>query len=103
MLSISQEARELILGRGSPVRLELARVVSGGCGVPPLQSRPSVRFGAPPPPLRDQYESRDIDGITVHVPRALPAEQRLTLGVVSFLGFRRLVLEGWNPLGWNLT
>jgi hypothetical protein len=103
MLSISPQARELIRGKGLPVRLELARVVQGCCGVPPLEEKPAVRFGPPPPALRDRYEVRDIDGITVHVPRALPAHRHLTLGVASFLGIRRVVLEGWNPLGWELT
>ncbi|HVI76069.1 MAG TPA: CC/Se motif family (seleno)protein [Anaeromyxobacteraceae bacterium] len=101
MLSISPEARALILEKGAPVRLELSRAVHGGCGVPPLQERPTVRFGPPPSFLSHHYEARDVDGITFHVPRALPKDRPLTVGVASFLGIRRLVVEGWNPLGWE--
>ena len=101
MLSISPEARALILEKGAAVRLELARRVHGGCGVPPLQERPTVRFGPPPSFLSRHYEARDVDGITFHVPRALPKDRPLTVGVASFLGIRRLVVEGWNPLGWE--
>ena len=103
MLSISPEARALILEKGAAVRLELARRVHGGCGVPPLQERPTVRFGPPPSSLRHAYETRDVNGLTVHVPRALPDDRPLTVGVASFLGIRRLVVEGWNPLGWELS
>ncbi|GEJ58307.1 CC/Se motif family (seleno)protein [Anaeromyxobacter diazotrophicus] len=103
MISLTPAARELILAKGVAVRLELARVVHGGCGVPPLQERPSVRFGAPPAAERDAYRESTVDGITVHVPRALPDGRALTLGVASFLGLRRLVLQGWNPLGWELS
>ncbi len=103
MLSLTPAARELILAKGAPVRLELARVVHGGCGVPPLQERPAVRFGAPPAEALDAYQAVTVDGVTVHVPRALPDDRPLTVGVASFLGLRRLVLEGWNPLGWELS
>jgi hypothetical protein len=103
MLSVSPQARALIAAKGAPVRLDLARRVYGGCGVPSLEGRPAVRFGAPPPSAAEAYEERSIDGVTVHVPRALPASQDLTLAVASFLGVKRLVVEGWNPLGWSVT
>ena len=103
MLSISPEARALILARRAPIRLELARAVHGGCGVPPLQERPAVRFGAPPAAAAGAFELRELDGIAIHVPRALRDDRSLTIAVASFLGVRRLVVEGWNPLGWELT
>ena len=103
MLSITPAARALILERGEPIRLELARVVHGGCGVPPLHACPTVRFGAPQPSARDDYERRVLDGVSVHVPRAPPDDRPLTLGVASFLGLRRLVVQGWNLLGWELS
>ena len=99
MLTLTPEARRLILERGQPIRLELARVIHGGCGVPPLEERPAVRFGAPPPGVRGAYRLREVDGVAVHVPAALP-DRPLTVGVASFLGLRRLVVAGWNPLGW---
>lgn len=103
MLAISPEARAIILAKGVPVRLDLARRVHGGCGVPSLEGRPAVRFGPPPSTAAAEYEERSIDGVTVHVPRALPGSQELTVAVASFLGVRRLVVEGWNPLGWSVT
>ncbi len=101
-ISISPEARAFIAARDAPIWLELARVVHGGCGVPPLQGRPTVRFGAPPPAVAANYEVRTIDGVTVHVPRAT-GDRALSVEVSSFLGLHRLVVQGWNPLGWELS
>jgi hypothetical protein len=61
----------------------------------PLRRPPAAAAGA--------FELRELDGIAIHAPRALRDDRSLTIAVASFLGVRRLVVEGWNPLGWELT
>ena len=98
MLSISSEALELIRSRNQPVHLDLPRrLVHGGCCTPNLAECPTVRFGAP----RDgkDYVEQTIDGVTIYMPRPLSGTRRqLRLDVSSFLGFKRVVVEGWELL-----
>jgi hypothetical protein len=96
MLSISPAALELIRKRNEPVFLDVPPPVGRGCCLGELQECPSVRFGVPRDASR--YEAREIDGVTVYVPRELPSRDPLTLVVQSFLGFRRVVVEGWRLL-----
>ena len=100
MIHVDPEARAFIAARGGTVHLQLARVVHGGCGVPPLEDRPAVRLGAPAEPER--WAPVEVDGVTVHVPRALDPALALTLRVASVLGWRRLVVDGWNPIASTL-
>lgn len=42
---------------------------------------------------------QSVDDVTVFVPAEIRAQRRpLKIVVTSFLGRRRLVLEGWSPL-----
>jgi hypothetical protein len=94
VLSISADALAVIRRRGAPIHLDLPPLVRGCCG-PDLQECPTVRFGAPAD--RASYVQHAIDGVEVYVPRRMGLEQDYTIAVASFLGFRRIVLEGWCP------
>ena len=92
MLTLSAEALAFLRGRGEPIFLELPPVVRGCCF--DFQECPSVRLGAPRDPHR--YEARQIDDVVVLVPRPFPDELALEIRFTSFLGFKRLVVEGWR-------
>jgi len=92
MLEITANAIELLRKRKEPIFLEFPRRVTGCCFH--IQECPMVRFGKP----RDhsRYEERNIDDQSVWVPRGFPEDLRLTITVSAFLGFKRLVLDGWR-------
>ncbi|MGA2081748.1 MAG: CC/Se motif family (seleno)protein [Holophaga sp.] len=92
MLEITPKAIEILRKRNEPIFLELPRRVTGCCLQ--IQECPMVRFGRPREHSR--YEERSIDGQSVWVPMGFPDDLRLTLTVSVFLGFKRLVLEGWR-------
>jgi hypothetical protein len=94
MLTLTQEAVELIRGRKEPIFLEVPKVVSACCFS--LRECPMVRFGVP----RDgaNYEDRTLQDVLVRVPRGFSEDTGLTITVSHFLGFKRLVVEGWRLL-----
>jgi len=91
MLSITPEAKAYALDKGGLLFLELV-TVTGGCCIP-YQPEPAVRIGKPR--KQDQYRQEVIDGLTVFVPNGLP-EGELVIGMASFLGFKKLVIDGWR-------
>ncbi|HSW64819.1 MAG TPA: CC/Se motif family (seleno)protein [Dissulfurispiraceae bacterium] len=93
MLSISPEALTLIKKEHKPLFLDMPPHIKGGCCVN-LQECPTVRFGVPHDP--ENYVEREIQGVPLLVPRRFPMDRELTITVSSFLGIRRIVLEGWN-------
>jgi hypothetical protein len=98
-LSISPEAVDLIRERKQPVYLDMPRFIRGGCCAPNLQECPTVRFGAPPERERESYVEQSLGGVTVFVPRRMEQKRGdFTITVSSFLGMRRVVLEGWTLL-----
>jgi hypothetical protein len=92
MLTITQGALEIIRERREPIFLEVPKRVSACCFS--LQECPMVRFGVP----RDGpgYEDRTLQDVLVRVPRGFPDDPALTIAVSRFLGFKRLVVEGWR-------
>ncbi len=94
MLSISKDAAAMIRRRNQPIHLDLPPLVKGNCCSPNLQECPTVRYGEP----RDlsKYEARQIDGITVYVPRAMKQEGDFTIKVTSFFGWKYVALDGWK-------
>jgi hypothetical protein len=92
MISITEEALGFIRQRAQPVYLELPRPVTGCCFY--LQECPSVRFGKPRE--ASQYRERTVQGVALLVPRGLPEDSPLTLTVSRFLGFSRVVVDGWR-------
>jgi hypothetical protein len=98
MLSISKNALELIWARSEALHLELPPVAGGGCCLPAIQECPAVRFGPPPDAERHAYFEQVLDGVRVHVPRRMRTDLDLVITVSSFLGFRRVIVEGWKLL-----
>jgi hypothetical protein len=90
MLTLSPKARSFALENGGTIFLEY--IVVGDCCIP-YQPEPSVRMGKPHNP--DRYRQEHIDGVTVFVPRALP-EVPLVVHLSTFMGFKRLVVDGWR-------
>ena len=90
MLTMSPDARAYALDNGGTIHLEY--ILVGDCCIP-YQPEPSVRVGKPHNP--DQYLEERIDGVTVFIPHSLPRVP-LTVQVSSFMGFKRLVVDGWR-------
>lgn len=91
MLTITPEAREYALNNGGSLYLEYI-VLKSGCCIP-YQPEPSVKIGKPVKP--DRYREKNTDGVTVFVPHELP-DIPLVITLTSFVGFRKLAVEGWR-------
>jgi hypothetical protein len=91
MLTISAEALEIIHRHKKPIYLNMPKLITSCCF--DLQECPTVHFGKPHDP--SQFQERIIQDVMVLVPHRLPHTIPLTITVSSFLGFKRLVLEGW--------
>jgi hypothetical protein len=92
MLTITQPALEIIRQRNEPIFLEVPKVVSACCFN--FRECPTVRFGVPHD--GSKYEDRTLQDVVVRVPRGFADDTGLTITVSSFLGFKRLVIEGWR-------
>jgi hypothetical protein len=92
MLTITPEARTHALNNGGTLFLEYFALWTGGCCVP-YQPEPSVKLGKPR--NQAQYRQETIDGLTVFIPHELP-EEPLLITMSSFMGIKRLVIEGWR-------
>jgi hypothetical protein len=90
MLTFTPEACQYALHSGGVLYLEYLTVQ--GCCIP-YQPGPSVRFGNPHDP--QNYRQETIEGMTVFVPLELP-EVPLRINLNAFMGFKRLVVEGWR-------
>ena len=91
MLTITPEALAIIRKHKKPIYLNMPKLITNCCF--DLQECPTVHFGKPHD--ISKYNERTIQDITVLVPHRLPNAVPLTITVSSFLGFKRLVLEGW--------
>jgi hypothetical protein len=91
MLTITQDALAMIHKHNKPIYLNMPKLITNCCF--DLQECPTIHFGKPHDPSK--YNERTIQDITVLVPHGLPKTIPLTITVSSFLGFKRLVLEGW--------
>jgi hypothetical protein len=90
MLTITEEARDHAREKGGVLYLEY--IVVQGCCIP-CQPEPTVRFGEPHEPRN--YRREKLEGISVFVPHDLP-DVSLVIKASAFMGFRRLVVEGWR-------
>ncbi len=92
MLSITPDSAEYIIQKGySAIFLEIQPQISNCCI--PLHEAPKIRFGKPKN-IAD-YETVTLNNITIYVPYDLPNID-LTISLASFLGMKRLGLEGWQ-------
>jgi len=90
MLTITPQARTHALNNGGSLFLEY--ITLAGCCIP-YQPEPIVRIGKPH--NQDQYRQETIDGLTIFIPHKLP-EEELVITMHSFLGYKRLVIDGWR-------
>lgn len=90
MLTITPQAVQYIKERNNAIYLELPPVID--CCMH-LQEAPMINLGNPPKP--ECHEKLEISGITVYLPHNLPTIP-LTIIITSFLGFKRLAIEGWK-------
>jgi hypothetical protein len=88
---ISDEAKDLIRQKGKPVYLEMHKEIVSCCMQ--FQECPAVRWGEPRDPKN--YQKIDIGDVWVFVPHRLPENTPFTIILSSFLGIKRLVLDGW--------
>ena len=91
MLSIHPEAAAYIRAQNKSIYLDIPPAINHCCIH--MRDCPSVRFGEPHNP--ENYEKRDIDGVTVFVPYELP-DQPLEVVIHSYFGFKNLTLSGWH-------
>jgi len=91
MLTITPEALAIIHKHKKSIYLNMPKLITSCCF--DLQECPTVHFGTPHD--MSKYNERTIQEITVLVPHRLPNTIPLTITVSRFLGFKRLVLEGW--------
>lgn len=92
MLTVSDEAKEYILNEKKSVYLLQEGRTSLCCGN--IDFGPSVFLGNPPDDK--DYNVKEINGITVYLPRHFCTSVPLTIQVGSFLGIKTLHIEGWK-------
>lgn len=90
ILTITDKALDYIKSQERPIYLELFQVIS--CCID-IRESPSVRLGHPPDP--HNYSFEEIQGVKVYIPHELP-KIPLTITLSRFLGFKKLVIEGWS-------
>lgn len=91
MLTLTEKAIQFIREKNNPsIFLDVPPLI--GCCIH-LKECPSVRFGEPY--NREEFERKTIQGIIVFVPHELP-DIALTIDLNIFLGFKRLVVQGWR-------
>lgn len=93
MLTISDEALTMIAQKNEPVFLDMPKTITSCCF--DYQECPTVRYGEPR--NIDDYDKQTIRDIPVYLPHRLP-EVDIEIVVSSFLGFKRLVLNGWKVI-----
>ncbi|MDR3435101.1 CC/Se motif family (seleno)protein [Telmatospirillum sp.] len=92
MLQIADDALALVREKQTTIFIDRVHSVDSCCFT--FAPCPTVRFGRPK--QQDAYVSHVIRGVEVFTPPCFPLEHPLTIRVSQFLGFRRLVIEGWR-------
>ncbi len=90
MLTFTKEACDFALLRGGIFYLEYIQLK--GCCIP-YQPAPIIRLGMPQHPKR--YQQEMVNGIQIYIPAKMP-ELPLEIHLSTFMGFKRLVVEGWR-------
>ncbi len=98
-LSITPDAMEFIRSRDTSVHLEPTAIITTACCAQSFQDRPAVRLGPPPQDTDGMFAIQSVGDVTVFVPPEVRVHRRsMRIVLSSFLGLKRLVLEGWSPL-----
>jgi len=92
MITIAEDALALIEEKQSPLFIDIPHEIRGCCF--DMSDCPAVRFGEPAS-LSD-YARQTVQNATVYVPKCFPENGTFVIKASSFLGFRRLVLNGWR-------
>jgi hypothetical protein len=92
VLTVSDEAKEYILIEKKAVYLLQTGRTSLCCGN--IDFGPSVFLGNPPDD--NDYNVKEINGITVYLPQNFCTNVPLTIQVGKFLGIKTLYIEGWK-------
>ncbi|MDR3560233.1 MAG: CC/Se motif family (seleno)protein [Negativicutes bacterium] len=90
MLSLTSEAVAYIQSRNKSIFLDIPPLIN--CDIT-MQESPTISFGQPRNP--ENYNLESIQGVSVYVPHNLP-KQLLTITLVKFFRWRKLVVEGWH-------
>jgi hypothetical protein len=93
MLTISDEALMMIEQKNESVFLDMPKTITSCCF--DFQECPTVRFGEPR--NISDYDKQTIRDIPIFLPHRLP-ECDIEIVVSSFLGYKRLVLNGWKVI-----
>lgn len=92
MLTLSEDALELIAERQQSVFIDVPETIQACClEVPPC---PTVRFGKPRMP--DKHTLQQIQGADVFVPHRFPSLPNLSIRSKHFLGRKYLFIDGWK-------
>jgi hypothetical protein len=91
MITITEKAIHFIGEKNNaPIFLDVPPLI-GGCIH--LKECPSVQFGEPRE--IEKFDRQTIQGIILFVPHEI-SDIDLTINLSSFLGFKKLVVEGWH-------
>ena len=90
MLNITPEAVEFMLNRNCPFHIDVPPVIN--CCIH-LVDTPSIKPGKPRE--ADNFDILSVNGTSIYVPKDFPTHP-MRIGVTSFLGRKKLVLEGWH-------
>lgn len=92
MLTLSDDALELIAERRQPVFIDVPETIEGCCLE--ITTCPAVRFGMPR--MIDKHVLESIQGTDVFVPHCFPRTQNLLIRAKQFLGWKYLSIDGWK-------
>lgn len=92
MLTIAEDALDLIREKAEPVVIEAPTTLRGCCFG--LSTCPDVRFGEPPP--ASSHAKRILDGVDVYLPKGFPEGEPLVIRTRTRFGRQSLMLDGWR-------
>lgn len=90
MITITPEALEYIKTQGKSLYIDVPIMI--GCCLD-FVDHPSIRTGVPHD--AKNYVDREIQGVHILIPNDLP-DIPLSIEISSFLGFKKLCVEGWK-------
>lgn len=92
MLTLSEDALELIAERQQPIFIDVPQTIEACCLE--ITACPSVRFGKPRDP--DRHSKTRIQGVEVFVPHCFPQTEQLAIRSRKILWRSFLYIDGWR-------